>query len=118
MDVETISDMRSRLLALRARLEEVAAIGAESSAVVELDQSKVGRLSRMDAMQAQAMSQASGRRREQQLRAIAAALSRLDDGKFGDCCQCDEPIARKRLESDPTAVLCIDCANNRERAAS
>jgi len=118
MDAEAVSAMRTRLLALRSTLEQVAATGAASSAVVELDQSKVGRLSRMDALQAQAMSQASGRRREQQLRSITAALARLDEGEFGDCRDCGEPIAPKRLEFDPTAVRCIDCANNRERAES
>jgi DnaK suppressor protein len=116
MDAEAVSEMRSRLLALRATLEQVAATGAASSAVVELDQSAVGRLSRMDAMQAQAMSQASGRRREHQQHSITAALSRLDKGEFGDCRECGEPIARKRLEFDPTAVLCIGCASNREKA--
>ena len=46
--------MRDKLLKLRDELEEIAATGDEFAAVVELDQSKVGRLSRMDALQAQA----------------------------------------------------------------
>ena len=78
------TDWRAQLLALRAELENVKASGAEASAVVELDQTKVGRLSRMDAMQAQAMAQASAERREVMLRRIEAALQRLDDDEFGD----------------------------------
>ncbi len=109
------AEIRARLLALREGLEEVAGAGAAAAAVVELDQSKVGRLSRMDALQAQAMSQESGRRREEQLRAIAAALLRLDTGEYGDCRECEMPIAPKRLEFDPTTVLCIECASNLER---
>jgi DnaK suppressor protein len=105
---------RQRLLRLREELQAVAETGEESAAVVELDQSKVGRLSRMDAMQAQAMSQASGQRRELMLRGITAALQRLDDGDFGTCRQCDEPINPKRLEFDPTVLLCIDCASQSE----
>lgn len=104
-------DWQKRLIALRAELEAVAATGEASAAVVELDQSKVGRLSRMDAMQAQAMSQASSERRAAMLRGIAAALQRLDDGDFGICRRCDEPINPKRLEFDPTVLLCIDCAS-------
>lgn len=105
---------RDSLLALQAELKSIAAIGDESAAVVELDQSKVGRLSRMDAMQAQAMAKASSRRREVALQQIIAALKRLDEGDFGLCLKCDEPINPKRLEFDPTATLCIGCASAAE----
>ncbi len=106
--------MRDRLLKLRQELEALAAAGQESAAVVELDQSKVGRLSRMDAMQAQAMAQASGQRREAMLRNIDAALKRIDDGDYGLCCDCGEPIDPRRLDFDPTALRCIDCASKFE----
>lgn len=106
--------IREKLLRIRADLESVAATADQSSQVVELDQSKVGRLSRMDALQAQAMSKASGRRREQTLQLVAQALGRLDSGDYGDCRACDEPIDRKRLEFDPAATLCIGCARESE----
>ena len=69
----------------------------------------------MDAMQAQAMSLETKRRREIQLTRIDSALQRLESGEFGDCLQCAEPINSKRLEFDPSVVLCIECANNAER---
>ena len=109
---------RDRLLALREELEGIADTGDEASAVVELDQTKVGRLSRMDAMQAQAMAQASSERREQMLRRIDAALNRLDDDEFGYCQECGEDINPKRLEFDPTVLLCIDCASKAEEGAT
>jgi len=108
--------MRERLLKLREELESAAAIGDESAAVVELDQSKVGRLSRMDAMQAQAIAKASSQRRATMLRDIEAALKRIDDGEYGLCADCDEPINPKRLEFDPTAMRCIECASKAEGA--
>ena len=108
------ADWRARLLSLRSELEDVGESGAAASAVVELDQAKVGRLSRMDAMQAQAMAQASQQRREQTLRRIDAALKRLDEDEFGVCLECDEPINPKRLEFDPTVELCITCASKAE----
>ena len=77
---------------------------------MELDQTRVGRLSRMDAMQAQAMAQATAARRETMLKKIDAALSRIDRGEFGICLGCDEDIHPKRLELDPTATHCVDCA--------
>ena len=107
--------MRAKLLKLRAELQAIAEAGDESAAIVELDQSKVGRLSRMDAMQAQAMAQAAGHRREQMLRRIEAALERLDNDEYGYCKECDEPINPKRLEFDPTADLCIACASAAEQ---
>ncbi len=108
-------DLRDRLLQLRDELQAVAETAEESAAVVELDQTKVGRLSRMDAMQAQAMAKASAARREAMLRQIAAALKRIDDGEYGICQECDEPINPKRLEFDPTVLLCIDCASKQEQ---
>ena len=109
------ADMRRKLLELREDLESLATTTDQSAQVVELDQSRVGRLSRMDALQAQAMAQASSRRREIMLKKIAAALSRLDNDDYGLCQSCDEPIHPKRLELDPTTVLCVQCAEKAER---
>lgn len=106
--------MKRKLIEMREELERLMATGDASAAVVELDQARVGRLSRMDAMQAQAMAQASGQRREKMLRDISAALKRIDEGDYGTCENCDEPINPKRLEVDPTARLCIDCASASE----
>ena len=115
MTVLDADRFRARLLELRSELESVAAAGEESAAVVELDQTKVGRLSRMDAMQAQAMAQTSSQRRENTLRQIAAALQRLDHDEYGFCAECGNDINPKRLEFDPTAMLCIECANKAEQ---
>ncbi|MBT8137589.1 MAG: TraR/DksA C4-type zinc finger protein [Gammaproteobacteria bacterium] len=101
---------RQQLLALQAELRDVAETGDAATATVELDQTRVGRLSRMDAMQAQAMSLEARRRREDTLRRVAAALRRLDGGDYGYCAGCDEPVDPRRLEFDPAATHCISCA--------
>lgn len=103
---------RRRLLTLRAEVRAAADGGEAWSATVELDQSRVGRLSRVDAMQAQAMSQASGRRRRGLLMRIDAALERLADGEYGLCRGCGEPIDPRRLDIDPAVVECVRCAEN------
>ena len=41
---------------------------------------------------------------------IEAALGRLDDGTYGTCARCGEPIAPARLEARPTALTCVACA--------
>lgn len=104
---------RARLLAREAELEAVASTGDEAAATVELEQTRVGRLSRMDAMQGQAMAQATAARRGQELSRIGAALARIEAGAYGDCAVCGEPIPLARLEFDAAAVVCVGCAEQR-----
>lgn len=109
-----MDSMKRKLVAMRQELERIADAGDDPAAVVQLDQTKVGRLSRMDALQAQAMARASGQRRAALLREIGAALRRIDDGCYGECERCETAIDPRRLEADPTARLCIDCASRAE----
>ena len=99
------------LVQRRAVLQQVVQAGSDAAATVELDQTRLGRLSRMDALQGQAMSQEMQRRHEQELRRIAQALKRLENDEFGECLQCGEMIANGRLSIDPSASLCIRCAD-------
>jgi DnaK suppressor protein len=102
----------SRLLeARRAELHDLSDSARDSRKPVELDQSKVGRLSRMDAMQDQAMAQEAERRRAAELQRIDAALERLKNGDYGYCVSCDEDIAPARLKLDPAVATCINCAS-------
>lgn len=105
-----IAALRARLVAQR---EEALAASQSSKAArqpVALDQQSVGRLSRMDALQGQAMAQATEQRRRQELKRIGAALKRMDEGEYGYCARCGEEIAAKRLDFDAAAPLCIACA--------
>jgi RNA polymerase-binding transcription factor len=102
---------RRKLEERRAELQGLQAISAESRGTVALDQTSVGRLSRMDAMQGQAMALATQRQRDHELARIAAALARIADGSFGYCLECGEEIADKRLRFDPSIATCIGCAS-------
>lgn len=110
MDNDQLTHYRQRLIHLREELRQLQETGKSATATVELDQSSMGRLSRMDALQGQAMAQASARRRQQQLAGIEKALRRLDSGDYGYCEACDEPINPRRLDVDPLATHCLDCA--------
>ena len=83
---------------------------------VELDQTRVGRLSRAEAMQDHQMALEMARRRRAMLEAIDDALRRIgeEDPNFGVCDDCGEPIAAKRLALDPTQRLCVSCQSVRE----
>lgn len=114
MDDTTLDHFRQRLLTLRDTLQGTADTAGEAARPVELDQASVGRLSRMDALQGQAMAQENQRRRALTLRRIDIALARIDSGDYGYCVSCDGDINPKRLEIDPVASLCIDCAARAE----
>lgn len=101
---------RERLLGRRAELDEVDRIGEADRVPVALDQESVGRLSRMDAIQVQAMAMAAQRRRLAEKARIDAALRRLDEGEFGYCTSCGEAIGEARLSHDPSVAHCISCA--------
>ena len=105
--------LREWLEARAAELAEAERTTAEERAPVALDQQSVGRLSRMDALQVQAMAGAQSRRRAAERRRIEAALRRWDEGEFGYCTECGEEIAERRLELDPATPLCIECARAR-----
>ncbi|MBO6838061.1 MAG: TraR/DksA family transcriptional regulator [Alphaproteobacteria bacterium] len=97
---------------LEDRLAELAALDVstkDSRAPVALDQQSVGRLSRMDALQGQAMALATEQRRKAEESRIRAALTRIDNGDYGLCAVCDEDIPVKRLELDPAIQTCVDC---------
>jgi DnaK suppressor protein len=98
------------LLNQKADLLKVNETAEQAEGVVELDQTRVGRLSRMDAMQVQAMSRETGRRRRQTLLSIDAALERLESGEYGLCFECGEIINPDRLRADPIVTHCISCA--------
>lgn len=107
---EQIGVYRAALEAEREALAASSEATAESRATVKLDQQSVGRLSRMDALQVQAMARAEEERRRARLRVIDAALARIGEGEYGYCMACGADIAAKRLDVDPAAPRCVDCA--------
>lgn len=110
-----LSELRAALLARLETLRAASASTAESRRPVELDQTSVGRLSRIDAMQVQAMALATERNRHEEGRRIEAAIRRIDAGDYGYCATCDEAIGAGRLAVDPTIPTCIRCASRTER---
>ncbi len=117
MNAKDDNNIRDRLLDMRAAIESLADSREASSETVELDQTRMGRLSRMDAMQLQAMAKAGQARAKLELARIDAALRRLEEGDYGECLDCGEAISKGRLEANPTATRCVDCAEARESGA-
>lgn len=114
MNPDQLKHLEERLLAMRTAIRELDETRRDSSGTVELDQTRTGRLSRMDALQLQAMSRAGQARSQVELRRIEAALERIGSGEFGHCIDCEEEIPMARLEANPVVTMCVGCAEKRE----
>ena len=111
MNEEEIEQVRQKLLCLKSELLKLKETSKETSDPIELDQARVGRLSRMDAMQAQQMALETARRRQNQILKLEGALRRIESSEYGDCFVCGEEIDVRRLSVDPTYTRCMKCAD-------
>ena len=109
MNKDGIEQFKQRLLDLRSELQESERAYKESGDSIELDQTRVGRLSRMDAMQVHQMAKETSRRRQHQLLKIEGALRRIDSDEYGDCFVCGKEIDVRRLSANPTSTRCMGC---------
>ncbi len=108
-----MTSINERKVSLIQRLSELDKLQEQSTderATVMLDQQSVGRLNRMDALQRQQMAKETYRRRSLERAKIVAALHRLEEAEYGWCANCGLEISARRLDVDPTAHLCIECA--------
>ena len=110
LSVAEIATLRTLIEKMIHELENTGTEAAAGRKPVELDQQAIGRLSRMDAMQHQAMANATHQRNEGLRQRLTAVLVLLDDDDFGYCADCGEAIPFKRLELNPAVQLCISCA--------
>ncbi len=109
-----LEELGEALDRLREDLTAVATDASGLSDTVVLDQSRMGRVSRMDALQQQQMAAAGQRRARQRLEGVAAALERLRDDDYGWCPACGEAIGYRRLRAVPETVFCVPCLQQRE----
>ena len=114
MPPDSHEHFRRELPEERDRLATTATAARDAARTVTLDQNSVGRLSRMDALQGQAMAQENLRRCERRLLDVDWALRALDRGDYGRCMESDEQIPTQRLAFDPLVQRCIPCASAAE----
>ena len=114
LDTSQQEELRSQLEALEADLRSALTSGQGATRTVELDQSSVGRLSRMDALQQQAMAKATQENLRVRLAQCVSALEAFAAGRYGLCRNCEEPIGYRRLSVYPETPFCLECQNNRD----
>lgn len=73
----------------------------------------IGRLTRMEAIQAKSMSAAARREKQRRLQRARRALERIDKGTYGECASCGAEIPAGRLDIMPEAPFCVRCAARR-----
>lgn len=110
MTPEEIEQFRQRLVEEREEVSQSLDASRASAKPNELDQARIGRLSRMDSLQSSAMAQEAVRRLEAELHAIDAAMERLKKGEYGRCKTCRRDIDAIRLDIYPATEICMHCA--------
>ena len=106
-----LHELREELNRQLRRLQKSMKITDEALRTVELDQTAVGRLSRMDSLQNQALSEGLREREAARLGQIVEALKRLQDGTYGICTSCRGAIPFERLFVFPEAPECASCVS-------
>ena len=107
------AELKQDLLALRIALAEQLEASKDSARPVDLDH-PFGRVSRIDAIQHQSVAKANRHRSTVRLDQVRAALAAVDEGEYGFCRLCEEPIGFGRLKARPEAPFCHTCQDRRE----
>lgn len=111
------AELAQQITTLRRTIRQTIDEAEALTETVTLDQASVGRVSRIDAIQQQAMAKEAVRRHRVRLDRLEAAAHRLesDPEEFGWCMDCGELIPYRRLLAYPESVYCVPCAQARGR---
>lgn len=111
MTASELETFRQRLLSLQREI--TAEFEADSAADSSISpDNAIGRLTRMEAIQAQSISNAGKGRQKKRLDLIGRALVAIEEGDYGLCARCGQAIQTGRLEFRPESRVCMACANN------
>ena len=106
---QQFAELKGELERQLSQLEKSIRISGEAAATVTLDQTAVGRLSRMDSLQNQSLTKNLQEREQVKLAQILEAFERMNQGTFGLCVQCGGEIPYGRLFVMPEAEVCGSC---------
>ena len=106
---DQLDELQAELERQLGRLQKSMKVTDEALRPVELDQTAVGRLSRIDSLQNQSLSRGLRDRENVRLSQIREALARLGDGTYGVCTVCENRISFERLFVFPEAPECTEC---------
>ena len=110
LTADQVALLRAELERILVKLKKSMKVTRETLRPATLDQTSVGRLSRIDTLQNQSVARNLGDREEQKLAAVVAALARLARGEYGNCSECGGSIGFDRLMVFPESPICQRCA--------
>lgn len=114
LNPEQLEEFKNLLLEKRNHLLEEAKRTLDSDMVISSDE----RMDEVDQASSEYMQAFAFRLRGRErflMRKIDKALRKIEDGTYGECEECDEPITLKRLRARPEAQLCIQCKEAQEK---
>ena len=114
LDAATLERFRLWLEARAREIQTTIERSSDQTTAVKPD-SSIGRLTRVDAVQAGYVSNALRSQMRAELARVERALRSIDEGTFGICRNCGDALSAARLEAKPDASLCVQCASKRER---
>lgn len=107
---DQVTELHQELTRQLRRLERSMKLTDEAARPVELDQTAVGRLSRMDSLQNQGLTKSLQERERIKLARLKEALARVEAGTYGVCPECGADIPFGRLSVFPEAPSCAACS--------
>lgn len=110
LTTEQVAELTSALAAILAKLERSMRVTEAAMEPVQLDQSAVGRLSRIDSLQNQGLTRNLQAREQARLGQVAGAMQRLEEGTYGCCTECGTEVPFERLQVFPETPTCAGCA--------
>lgn len=106
---DQVDELRSELERQLRKLERSMRVTDEAVEPVKLDQTAVGRLSRIDSLQSQGMAKNLQERERVKLALIQEAFRRMEAGSYGVCTECGGAIPFERLFVFPETPTCAAC---------
>jgi len=109
LEPDQIAELKAELDRQLARLVKSMAVTEAALEPVLLDQTAVGRLSRIALLQNQGLTKNLAQREQVELALIQSALERMEQGSYGACVECRETVPFERLLVFPEAPTCAGC---------
>lgn len=106
---EQKQQLHEELLRTLTRLERSVTRHGSASRPAEMDQTCIGRLSRIEALQNQSFTQGLKEREKIRFEQVLDALRRIEDGSYGICAACKVAIPSERLLVFPETRTCTRC---------
>lgn len=106
---DQIEELTAQLDHVIQKLERSMRTTEEALRPVELDQTAVGRLSRIDSLQNQGLTRNLHDREQAKLGQVVTAIERIDAGTYGLCVDCGGEIRFERLQVFPETPICTGC---------